>query len=130
MAMAGMGLRQEEISLLLGHTAKTVRRHYRHELTIGSIEANLRVARSLYNLAVKEGNVSACIWWTKARMGWKEQADVNVGGTGEPVRYEFVWGDALPNPKLATNPAAPVIDGEASTTEPDQFVVEWQKPET
>lgn len=63
--------------------AKTLRKHYRRELDTGATEANLRVAQSLYNLATKEQNVAGCIWWTKARMGWKEATDVNVGGNGQ-----------------------------------------------
>ena len=33
--------------------------------------ANYQVAKSLYEQAVG-GNVTAAIWWTKARMGWSE----------------------------------------------------------
>jgi hypothetical protein len=40
----------------------------------------VRVAHALFTDAVKLNNVAAQIWWTKARMGWKEATDLNVGG--------------------------------------------------
>jgi hypothetical protein len=38
------------------------------------------------------GCVAACIWWTKARMGWREATDINVGGQEDkPVAVHFSW---------------------------------------
>jgi hypothetical protein len=128
MAMAGMGLRQEEISLLLGHTAKTVRRHYRHELATGSIEANLRVAQSLYNLAVKEGNVTACIFWMKARANWRDRDPLDSTQDTPPTAIHFSWSPALPP---AASTAAPTIDGTAEAEDADEqaggVVVRWRE---
>jgi hypothetical protein len=128
--MAGFGIQQEEIARLIECDGKTLRKYYRRELDTGATEANVRVAASLYNLAVKEGNVTACIWWTKARMGWREQQDVNIGGQQDsPAVIRFEWGDALPP---AANPAAPVIDGtadakdEAEDEQAGGVVVRWQ----
>ena len=80
--MAAFGIQQSEIATLIECDAKTLRKHYRRELDTAATEANLRVATSLFNLATKEKNVAACIWWTKSRMGWREATDLNVGGTG------------------------------------------------
>jgi hypothetical protein len=49
----------------------TLRSAFRHELDVGHVKANSAVAESLYQQAIK-GNVTAAIWWTKARTGWKE----------------------------------------------------------
>jgi hypothetical protein len=129
-AMAGFGIQQSEIAALLECDAKTLRKYFRRELDTGATEANARVAASLYNLAVKEGNVTACIWWTKARMNWREQQNLNVGGQADnPVAIDFTWAPALPP---AASTAAPVIDGtaeakdEAEDEQAGGVVVRWQ----
>ena len=71
MVMTGFGIRQDEISTMLQVDVKTLRKHFRRELDTGMIEANTRVVQALYNNAVKNDNVAAQIWWTKARLGWK-----------------------------------------------------------
>jgi hypothetical protein len=111
MIMAGFGIQQEEIATLIDCDAKTLRKYYRRELDTAATEVNLRVAQSLYNLATKEKSVAACIWWTKARMGWKEAQDLNVGGTGQPIAVAFSWADAAP-----AQPQPPTIEAQA---EPD-----------
>jgi hypothetical protein len=127
--LAGLGIQQSAIATLIECDEKTLRKYYRRELDVGVTEANARVAASLYNLAVKEGNVTACIWWTKARMGWKEGTDLNVGGNGQPVRYEFIWGSALPDPNAATVANSPrTIEAETEPEDADAAVpvVRWR----
>jgi hypothetical protein len=70
--MAGMGLIQPDIATWLKIGVKTLRKYFRRELDTGAIEANMRVASALYANATKHNHVGAQIWWTKARMGWKE----------------------------------------------------------
>jgi hypothetical protein len=95
--LAGFGIQQAEIATLIACDAKTLRKYYRLELDSGATEANIRVARSLFNMATKEGNVAAQIFWLKARAGWREPPrDANVGGTGTPVAADFSWAPALP----------------------------------
>ena len=72
MTMAGFGITQDEISRLMEISDRTLRTHYKQELATGATEANLRVAQSLYTNATKHNNVVAQIWWTKARMGWRQ----------------------------------------------------------
>jgi hypothetical protein len=85
--MTGFGISQIEISNWLHIDVKTLRKHFRHELDTGVTEANLRVATSLFKMATSGQIPAATIWWTKARMGWKEAHDVNVGGQdNNPVR--------------------------------------------
>ncbi len=69
--MAGYGILQEDIGKVVGVSKPTLEKHYREELDTGAIKANSMVAQSLYNQAIS-GNVTAAIWWTKARMKWSE----------------------------------------------------------
>jgi hypothetical protein len=81
MTLAGLGITQDQIASLLRLAPKTLRLRYRQELDTGATEANVRVAQSLFNLATKEGNVAAQIFWLKARAGWREKQDVTINGT-------------------------------------------------
>ena len=71
-SMSAFGIPQYDIADVIGIAAPTLRRHYRQELKTGSIGANAKVVGVLFKLAV-EGNVAACIFWTKARMGWSDR---------------------------------------------------------
>lgn len=75
-AMAGYGILEIDIAKVVGIDPKTLRKHYRDELDTGHIRANARVAESLYQQAIN-GNVTAGIWWTKARMGWSEKTYID-----------------------------------------------------
>jgi hypothetical protein len=96
LTMTGFGIRQEEIATSLQIDKKTLHKHFRRELDTGMTEANVRVAQALYTNATKHMSVGAQIWWTKARMGWKEAQDLNVGGTNTPLAIDFRWAPALP----------------------------------
>jgi hypothetical protein len=104
-AMAGYGIKHEDIARLIGITAKTLRLRYRDELDLGEVKANSRVGESLFTQAVgapavydANGNMvraeqprvtSAGIWWSKARMGWKEtQVNENTGLNGAPQEHK------------------------------------------
>jgi hypothetical protein len=87
--LSGYGSSQEAIARHLGIDPKTLTKHCRDDLVRGVDEANIEVASALFNMATgrkwvtdpKTGEVrlvrcdpvpSACIFWTKARMGWRE----------------------------------------------------------
>jgi len=80
-ALSGMGLTQEEIALVIGMSEPTLRKHFRMELDVGMLEANAKVAQSLFRQATsnEKPNVAASIFWLKARAGWRE----NSGGVVE-----------------------------------------------
>jgi hypothetical protein len=84
-AMIGYGIVQTDIATVIGIDPKTLRLHYASEIATGAIEANAQVAQSLFKAATKGGNMTAAIWWTKTRMGWKET--VRIGGEegGAPI---------------------------------------------
>ena len=57
-AMAAYGIPEPDISRVVGVDPKTLRKHYRDELDMGSTKANAQVAGFLFNSA-KNGNVTA-----------------------------------------------------------------------
>lgn len=74
-ALSGFGIPQEQIAQHLGIDPKTLRLHYREELDAGMLEANRKVAETLFGQAMK-GNTACMIFWAKARMGWSERSTV------------------------------------------------------
>jgi hypothetical protein len=70
-AMAAYGIPEPEISRTVGVDPKTLRKHYRDELDLGTTKANAQVAGFLFNSA-KNGNVTAQIFWLKTRARWRE----------------------------------------------------------
>src|SRR3954447_26114494 len=82
-AMSGYGVPHEGIATLLEIDPKTLRRHYRHELDRGAVEATAKVAQSLFQMATVDKSVAAAIFWMKARAGWREKHDVTI--TAKPV---------------------------------------------
>ena len=70
-ALAAYGIPETDISRVVGIDAKTLRKHYRHELDLGETKANAQVAGFLFNSA-KTGNVTAQIFWLKTRARWRE----------------------------------------------------------
>jgi len=85
---AGFGLPQDKVCQLIisprtnGPISKeTLEKHFRAELDRGMALVDYEVGKSLYERAVG-GNVTAQIWWTKARMGWKETQVVENRATG------------------------------------------------
>lgn len=120
MTLAGFGIPQQEIARLIDISDRTLRTHYRRELDTGATEANVRVAQSLYNMAVRDKIPAAAIWWTKARMGWREPPrDVIVGGDEDrPLAISYVV--RAPSPVSSASewltryaPSETQIDGEA-----------------
>lgn len=79
-AMCGFGVPQQDIARVLGIDPKTLRLHYRNELDSAVIQANTRVAQSLFQMATTGGNVAAAIFWMKSRAGWRERHAVEVAG--------------------------------------------------
>ena len=70
-ALCKYGIPQEDIALYLDIDVKTLTKHFGRELAIAAAKANMKVSRTLFKKAC-QGDVTACIWWTKARMRWRE----------------------------------------------------------
>lgn len=86
-ALAGYGVPEADIAGVIGIDAKTLRKHYRHELDHGHVKANAKVAENLFRKATGDGReaVIAAIFWMKTRAGWKETSVQEVSGKHEPV---------------------------------------------
>jgi hypothetical protein len=107
--LAGLGVRQAEIAGLLRCDAKTLRKYYRNELDTGATRANLAVAQSLFDNATRHNNVTAQVWWTRSRMGWKtNEVVVGNGGGAQIVVLTEVQRDDTP-----------MIEGEAASDAED-----------
>lgn len=80
-ALAGMGVPDYEIAKVLQVSPPTMRKYYAHELDIGHIEANAKVAQSLFKQATDpvKPNVTAAIFWLKTRARWTEATPDDVG---------------------------------------------------
>ena len=120
LTMTGYGITQERIGKVLELDGKTLRAHYRRELDIGATEADSRVVEALYRNATKNENVTAQIWWTKARMGWKGTDVVQQNG---PLQVDFRWADAPTSTTVAHETIASVV----IEAEPD--LIEWAAPD-
>lgn len=93
-ALSAMGIPHADIALVLQISAPTLRRHFRAELDVGSVEANAKVAQSLFRQATDPTKPStvACIFWLKTRAGWVEpsnhQQNENAPGKKEVANRE------------------------------------------
>ena len=117
MVMAGMGIKLKDICAVMQIDDQTLHKYYRYELETAEVEANVRVAQALYNNAVKHNNVTAQIWWTKSRMGWKDSTDLNLSAADLTIQH-LVAARAFSEEwhKQRT------IDGEATETRPKEPV--------
>lgn len=76
-AMAAYGVPQDDIAKVIGCSAPTLRKHFWQELETAAIEANAKVAQSLFRKAVEgsgKESVTAAIFWLKCRAGWRDVA--------------------------------------------------------
>jgi hypothetical protein len=110
-AMSGCGVPHDDIATMLEIDPKTLRKHFRRELDRGSIEATAKVGQSLFRMATEGNNVTAAIFWMKARAGWREKHDVNLSaGDGAPVAVIYL-------PDNGRDPKPPEFDLDATAIE-------------
>jgi hypothetical protein len=73
-SMAGLGTPHEDIARKIGiRSPKTLRKHFRDELDLGSTDADYNVRRTLYQMATSGKDTAATIFWMKVRAGWRER---------------------------------------------------------
>jgi hypothetical protein len=85
-ALAAVGVPHEAIAGYLDIDPKTLRKHCRQELDHGMLEANVKVAQTLFSMATVDRNTAACIFWLKARGGWREKNMLDTDGNPvEPI---------------------------------------------
>ena len=97
-AMAGCGIPETDISLVLAVAPKTLRKHFRSELDTGHIKANAKIAGNLYRIATGNGReaVTAAIFWLKTRSGWKEPVPERVYPLGKKEILNNAWKNVDP----------------------------------
>jgi hypothetical protein len=72
-SMAAYGVKQEDIGKVVGlRSPKTLRKHFREEITRGSIDAIARVGQTLFQMATSGKHVVATIFFLKTRGSWRE----------------------------------------------------------
>lgn len=94
-ALAGYGIPQQDMCRVVINPEtskpidlKTLRRVFREELDTGEVQANAKVAESLFKHATGTGKgaVTAAIFWLKTRAGWKPTERVeHTGADGVPL---------------------------------------------
>lgn len=96
-AMSAYGVPHEGIAAVLDIDDKTLRKHYRRELDTAHVEANVKVAESLFKQATN-GNTAAAIFWMKVRAGWVEKQKLDLTSNDEPLTtIRVVYADVDPN---------------------------------
>lgn len=88
--MSAFGIPDYQIAKVIGIDPKTLRKHFWAELEVGHVEANAKVAASLYKKATGEGReaVVAAIFWLKARAGWRDRPPAEDLGKKEQRALE------------------------------------------
>ena len=72
-AMSGYGVPQEDIATVLGlRSPKTLRKHFREEITRGAIDAKTQVLQTLHRMATSGKHLAATIFSAKTRCGLRE----------------------------------------------------------
>lgn len=85
-SFAMVGVPHDMIGRLIGIDAKTLRKYYAEELETGEAHGVAAVAKTLFARATKGNDLSAVIFYLKARAGWSEKQRVEVtGADGGPV---------------------------------------------
>jgi hypothetical protein len=72
---AGLGLPVEMIATLLGLNPRTVTKRYAKQIAQGKAKSSMAISQTLFHKAVRQGDPTCLIWWTKTQMGWKEHRD-------------------------------------------------------
>jgi hypothetical protein len=102
--MTAYGIPEHDISRVLKIDPKTLRKHYRDELDLGSTKANAQVAGFLFNSA-RNGNVTAQIFWLKTRAKWKEApAELKHSGAVATGALDQLTDEALERILLGLRP--------------------------
>jgi hypothetical protein len=97
------GMTHEQVANALMISTRTLTRHFPDELESGADRANIRVVGNLYRIATQtqdqKAALTAAIWWTKARMGWRGdngpavEGGLDVPPGGGHVRFTLKIGD-------------------------------------
>ena len=97
--LAAQGLTEEQICHCLGFTARTLYTHKRENSEIseaikrGRSKGIAFVSNKLFDQC-KDGNITAIIFFLKARAGWRDRDAVEIHHGDTPTTISFVRGKA------------------------------------
>jgi len=74
--MHGVGIPESQICTYLGISPKTLRKHFRKELSKAHVDRNLEVLTHLFTEATSGQRVSAAIFWAKTRCEFRQAGPV------------------------------------------------------
>jgi hypothetical protein len=115
--MAAVGITQADIASFIGISPGALTRHFEEELRLGRIQADMQVGGNLFKMATGspelKSTIAAAIWWTKARMGWKDTSRIeNTGPDGGAIQHEHQVMIVLPDNGRGDRPNVPyTIEG-------------------
>jgi hypothetical protein len=91
---AAFGLTQADIAQQLGIDEKTLRKHFREELSGGKFKVDMLAGKTVTELMKSRDErvrLDAAKYYTARRMGWKEtNANEQVGKDGGPIETKDV----------------------------------------
>lgn len=89
-AWAGMGISQADMAKRLEISVDTLRKHYRKQLDLGMIDAQIEVAETLYKMAKSGKDFQATKFWLlqRAKDQWSEVSrhEINIADLREHAR--------------------------------------------
>src|SRR5947209_5144982 len=89
-ALAGFGLSHKQIATVVEVGAvDRLRKYFAEELTVGPLEAQSNVMRTLFRLASSGRNPAATMFWLKTRAGWSEQGKVEEREAPSHIVWEI-----------------------------------------
>lgn len=77
--LAGLGLTQDQVALVMGKCTDTLAKHCREDLDAGRAETIAKVAGNLVKKALA-GDTTSAIFYLKTQAGWRETNNLNVQG--------------------------------------------------
>jgi hypothetical protein len=88
--LAGVGLPQTDIALVMGRSKHWLQDRCRAELDDGIAETHAKVGLAIVDMAM-QGNVAAAIFYLKTRAGWSEKhVHEHSGPSGGPITHKHV----------------------------------------
>lgn len=97
-SMASFGIPHDDIAEVLDISDETMRKYYPRELKSAASQANAKVAKTLFAMAVSGKNTAATCFWLKTRAGWREvqrveQRNVDADGNDRDIEITVKYAN-------------------------------------
>src|SRR2546426_2802126 len=97
-ALAGYGLRQEEICAIIGlRSPKTLRKRFRKEVELGVVEARANVKQAAFKQATSGHDPKATRFWLKSHANWGRKGPESELANERFVITDFEFSSAKQN---------------------------------